>query len=234
MSKLAVFFPGIGYTADRPLLHFSRRIAAVQGYEIRIMDYKGFPSKVKGDRKRMEESFDIALGQAREMLSGVDLEEYEDILFIGKSIGTIVAAKIASESPAKERIRMILYTPLDDTFTFISTPADGNSASLNKSPDGRIASLDKSPDGKIASFDKSPDGRIASFGKAIAFTGDDDPWVGREKSRISALCQARGIPCTVIPQANHSLESGDVFSDLKELYRIMEETERFIVGANGE
>ena len=218
MSKLAVFFPGIGYTADRPLLHFSRRIAAAQGYEIRIMDYKGFPSKVKGDRKRMEESFDIALGQAREMLSGVDLEEYEDILFIGKSIGTIVAAKIASESPAKERIRMILYTPLDDTFTFISTPADGNSASLNKSPDGRIASLDKSPDGKIA-----------SFGKAIAFTGDDDPWVGREKSRISALCEARGIPCTVIPQANHSLESGDVFSDLKELYRIMETTERFIV-----
>ena len=212
MSKLAVFFPGIGYTADRPLLHFSRRIAAAQGYEIRIMDYKGFPSKVKGDRKRMEESFDIALGQAREMLSGVDLEEYEDILFIGKSIGTIVAAKIASESPAKERIRMILYTPLDDTFTFISTPADGNSASLNKSPDGRIA----------------------SFGKAIAFTGDDDPWVGREKSRISALCQERGIPCTVIPQANHSLESGDVFSDLKELYRIMEETEKFIVGANGE
>ena len=130
---------------------------------------------------------------------------------------------------------MILYTPLDDTFTFISTPADGNSASLNKSPDGRIASLDKSPDGKIASFDKSPDGRIASFGKkAIAFTGDDDPWVGREKSRISALCQARGIPCTVIPKTNHSLESGDVFSDLKELYRIMEETERFIVGANGE
>ena len=213
MSRLAVFFPGIGYTADRPLLHFSRRIAAAHGYEIRIMDYKGFPSKVKGDRKRMEESFDIALGQAREMLSGVDLAEYEDILFIGKSIGTIVAAKIASESPEKDRIRMILYTPLDDTFTFISTPAEGTYASLNKSPDGTIA----------------PD-----FGKAIAFTGDDDPWVGREKSRISALCKERGIPCTVIPRTNHSLESGDVFSDLKELYRIMEETERFIVGPGEE
>ena len=202
MSRLAVFFPGIGYTADRPLLHFSRRIASAHGYEIRIMDYKGFPSKVKGDRKRMEESFDIALGQAREMLSGVDLAEYEDILFIGKSIGTIVAAKIASESPEKDRIRMILYTPLDDTFTFLDTP-----------PDGAVA----------------PD-----FGKAIAFTGDDDPWVGREKSRISALCQERGIPCTVIPRTNHSLESGDVFSDLKELYRIMEETERFVVGYSAE
>ena len=219
MSKLAVFFPGIGYTADRPLLHFSRRIAAAQGYEIRIMDYKGFPSKVKGDRKRMEESFDIALGQAREMLSGVDLEEYEDILFIGKSIGTIVAAKIASESPAKERIRMILYTPLDDTFTFITTPPEGTAAFLNTNADGTSASCNMNSGSKMT----------PSFVKAIAFTGDDDPWVGREKSRISALCEARGIPCTVIPQANHSLESGDVFSDLKELYRIMETTERFIV-----
>ena len=223
MSKLAVFFPGIGYTADRPLLHFSRRIAAAQGYEIRIMDYKGFPSKVKGDRKRMEESFDIALGQAREMLSGVDLEEYEDILFIGKSIGTIVAAKIASESPAKERIRMILYTPLDDTFTFLDTPPDG-AVAPSMASDSVSASLSAAPDGTI-----SP-----CFRKAIAFTGGDDPWVGREKSRISALCKERGIPCTVIPRTNHSLESGDVFSDLKELYRIMEETERFIVGPGEE
>ena len=187
MSRLAVIFPGIGYTADRPLLHFSRRIAAASGYEIRIMDYKGFPSKVKGDRKRMEESFGIALRQAEEMLSGVDLTEYEDILFIGKSIGTIVAAKIASESPEKDRIRLVLYTPLEDTFLF-------------------------------------------SFGKAIAFTGEDDPWVGREKSRIFALCEERGIPCSLLPDSNHSLESGDVFSDLKELYRIMEETERFVKG----
>lgn len=207
MSRLAVIFPGIGYTADRPLLHFSRRIAAAHGYEIRIMDYKGFPSKVKGDRKRMEESFDIALGQAREMLSGVDLAGYEDILFIGKSIGTIVAAKIASESPEKDRIRMILYTPLDDTFTFLDAPADDKSAFLGTSPDSTIASYS---------------------GKAIAFTGGDDPWVGREKSRISALCETRGIPCTVIPRTNHSLESDDVFSDLKELYRVMEKTERFI------
>ena len=42
MKKIAVFFPGIGYTADKPLLYFSRRIAAAHGYEIRIMNYTGF------------------------------------------------------------------------------------------------------------------------------------------------------------------------------------------------
>ena len=191
--KLAVIFPGIGYTADKPLLYFSRRIAVDCGYEIRIMDYKGFPPKVKGDRNRMEESFFIALRQAEEMLAGVDFTEYEDVVFIGKSIGTIVAAKIAadaasgtaSDSPAKARIRQVLYTPLEDTFRF-------------------------------------------PIGEAIAFTGDDDPWVGKENSRIPALCQERGIPCRLVPHANHSLESRDVFEDMKELRRVMKETEAFL------
>ena len=191
--KLAVIFPGIGYTADKPLLYFGRRIAVDCGYEIRIMDYKGFPPKVKGDRNRMEESFFIALRQAEEMLAGVDFTEYEDVVFIGKSIGTIVAAKIAadaasgtaSDSPAKARIRQVLYTPLEDTFRF-------------------------------------------PIGEAIAFTGDDDPWVGKENSRIPALCQERGIPCRLVPHANHSLESRDVFEDMKELRRVMKETEAFL------
>ena len=187
MSRLAVIFPGIGYTADKPLLYFCRRIAAGHGYEIRIMDYKGFPPKIAGDRKRMEESFSIALQQSLEMLSDVNLDDYEDILFVGKSIGTIAAAKLASESPRKDQIRLILFTPLADTFSF-------------------------------------------SFGKAIAFTGDDDPWVGKDKSPISGICEERGIPCSLIPCANHSLESKEVFADMKELYRIMKETERFICG----
>lgn len=185
MNKLAVIFPGIGYTADKPLLHYSRRIAADLGYEIRIMGYTGFPPKIRGDRNRMEQSFQVALEQSVEMLSDVDLSVYEDILFIGKSIGTIAAAKIASESQAKDRIRLVLYTPLEDTFSF-------------------------------------------DFGDAIVFTGDDDPWVGRDKSQILSICAKREIPCTLVPYANHSLETKDPFMDLKMLFRIMKETERFI------
>ena len=67
-----------------------------------------------------------------------------------------------------------------------------------------------------------------SFGKAIVFTGDDDPWVGKDKSPILGICEKRGIPCSLMAYANHSLESKDVFMDLKELYRIMKQTEIFI------
>ena len=108
--------------------------------------------------------FYIALKQSEEMLSEVNLPEYGNILFIGKSIGTIVAAKIASESTEKDHIRLILYTPLEDTFSF---PCED----------------------------------------AIVFIGDADPWVGGEKSLIFAICEDKGIPCTLIPGANHSLET---------------------------
>ena len=39
MSRIAVSFPGIGYNMDRPLPHFSRRLAAELGYEIKPITY---------------------------------------------------------------------------------------------------------------------------------------------------------------------------------------------------
>ena len=188
MSKLAVFFPGVGYTVDKPLLHYSRRIAADQGYKIRLLPYAGFPEKIKGDRAKMVESFKLALQQAEDMLSDEDLAVYEDVLFVGKSVGTIVASKIAAESPEADKIRMILYTPLEDTFTFLKDTAE-----------------------------------------CIMFTGAADPWVGGENSRIPELCSKRGIPCHIIPEADHSLESGDLYKDLQNLQQIMRATEEFIV-----
>ena len=187
LRKLAVLFPGIGYTVDRPLLHFSRRIAADLGYEIKPLSYTGFPRNVRGDRQKMAECYYIALTQAREMLSNTDLEPYDDILFIGKSVGTIVATTLAAESPVKARIRQVIYTPLEETFSF-------------------------------------------PIPSAVVFTGSADPWVGERDSRIPALCAEQGIPCFVIPNGNHSLESGSWRNDLENLHMILTETERFIRG----
>ena len=57
MKRLAVFFPGIGYTVDKPLMHYSRRLAEKLGFEICLLPYSGFPKKVKGDKARMRESY---------------------------------------------------------------------------------------------------------------------------------------------------------------------------------
>lgn len=123
MSKLAIFFPGIGYTVDKPLMYYSRKLASSAGYEIRLLPYKDFPSKVQGDKARMVESFEIALAQTREMLADVNYMDYEEVLFVGKSIGTIVAAKLAQDYEMKnemKNIRMVLYTPLEETLNYLA------------------------------------------------------------------------------------------------------------------
>ena len=132
---------------------------------------------------KMHACLEIACAQADEMLKSVDWSAYNSILFVGKSIGTVVAAEIADHSPASERIHFVLYTPLEDTFAF-------------------------------------------PIGNAVVFTGTADPWVGDHA--VSELCRQKEIPCHVIADANHSLETGNVQEDIENLGKIMKKTGKFI------
>lgn len=190
MKKLAVFFPGIGYTADKPLLYYSRKLAAELSYEVLTLSYGGFPKKPKGDPEKLKACFRLAADQAAEQLEEVRWKHYDEIVFVAKSIGTAVAADLAAKCPVKERIRFVLYTPVEELFSF-------------------------------------------PLGEAVAFTGGADPWVGGAESRVPALCRERGIPCLLIPGANHSLETGDLHTDLQTIIAVMESTGRFLRGGNG-
>ena len=118
LKKLAVICPGIGYTEDKPLLYHSRRIAEAHGYEILTIRYSGLPKKVRGDRKKMEKSYTLALEQTADALSELKTEDYDEILFIGKSIGTAVAAAAAEKLYKAAKTRFLLFTPLEQTFSF--------------------------------------------------------------------------------------------------------------------
>ena len=115
MKKLAVIFPGIGYHCDKPLLYYSKKIAAECGYEIIEVNYTGFPGKVKGDKAKMRESFEMALSQAEDILADVDFDG-SDLLFIAKSVGTVVSGAYAKRHALKPRF--ILYTPVEATFEY--------------------------------------------------------------------------------------------------------------------
>ena len=116
-ERLAVLFPGIGYHCDKPLLYYSARLAKAAGYEVMPVPYAGFPEKVRGDVQKMRLCLDIAWAQAEEMLSLIRWADRGDILFIGKSIGTIVASRYALERGLAAR--HVLLTPLEETFRFV-------------------------------------------------------------------------------------------------------------------
>ena len=178
---IAVLFPGIGYTNDRSLLYFSGRLAEKEGYELLRINYKGFPKGIKGDKDKMREAFFLARGQALEQFDGIHWNEYEDVLFISKSIGTVVALSIAKDMGLK--VRSVVFTPLAETFLYLENDA-------------------------------------------VVFHGTADPWAKTED--IVKGCSNGKTTLYITENANHSLETGEVFTDLKNLEEVMARVRDFI------
>lgn len=179
-KKIACLFPGIGYTCDKPLLYYSWKLLKGIGWEIVPVQYSGFPDKVKGDPEKMKLCADMALEQTDKILSDIDWKEYGEILFIGKSVGTVVCSAYAASHGIG--CRRILFTPVEATFGF-------------------------------------------DCGEAIAFHGTGDPWA--ETKVIREKCKELGIPLYETEGANHSLETGDVEKDIKEIRKVMKVVREF-------
>lgn len=128
-TKLAVLFPGIGYTNTKPLMYYAGKLAAREGYRVLPVNYNGFPRDVKGDPVKMQVCFVSAYEQAEEALGHIRWAECPDVLFIGKSIGTVVAARYARER--RVPARQILLTPLVETLRFV----DGSAVAFHGTAD---------------------------------------------------------------------------------------------------
>lgn len=63
-------------------------------------------------------------------------------------------------------------------------------------------------------------------GDGVVFHGTKDPWV--ETDIVAKACEEKGLPLFLTENANHSLETGEVAEDLRNLAFIMEETRRYL------
>ena len=102
MKKLIVLFPGIRYSVDMPLLYYARLKYEEKGYESIAINYDN----------------SYALNQ----LENIDFSQYEDIIFVSKSMGTVVAGWL--EEKLKIKVRHIYLTPLEATLPYIRKEKD--------------------------------------------------------------------------------------------------------------
>lgn len=122
MKQIAVFFPGIGYHCDKPLLYFSQRIAQEAGYqEVIPLRYHCPASDIRGNLEKMREAGLALFAQTEEALKDIPWSQYGDILFVSKSVGTAIAAAYARKH--KLECRNIFYTPV--ALTFAESPRNG-------------------------------------------------------------------------------------------------------------
>ena len=118
-KKIAIIFPGMGYHSDKPLLYFSKKLARENGYELIEVNYE-FPYKAReimNDKVKMKEAFEIAADQIKEKLGEISFTTYSDVVFIGKSIGTALAAYY--DRQLQVGARHLVFTPVPQTFEML-------------------------------------------------------------------------------------------------------------------
>ena len=113
-NKLCVLFPGRNYSCDKPLLYYAGRVFGTRGYEVVNLDYN---PTLKGDKNNIPSLIEQAWAFTKEVLDKTDFSEYEDVVFVSKSIGTAVAGKAAAEF--YKRVRHIYLTPVAEALVYM-------------------------------------------------------------------------------------------------------------------
>lgn len=114
--KICVLFPGVGYHCDKPLLYYSGKLAAQDGYEVVKLNFSGFQKGIRGSSEKVGSAADAALSMVEKQLAETDFSVYDEAVFIGKSIGTV--ACLAYRQKYGIKAKCILLTPLEQTFEY--------------------------------------------------------------------------------------------------------------------
>lgn len=113
MRKIAVIFPGVGYKKDRPLLYYAAKIASSRGYELRFVDFSEIEwSKEKlKDQGFLVKTLEKCLQITEKTLEDTGDLSGDEVVFISKSIGTVVA--VAYEKKKSLCVKQICFSPLE-------------------------------------------------------------------------------------------------------------------------
>ncbi len=181
MKKTAVIFPGVGYTKDRPLLYYAGKIAVKCGYELHSVDFSGIDwSKEKlKDRDFLEETLKICLDRTEKALSDIDVRS-SDMVFISKSIGTVVATAYAKERQLD--VLQICFSPLELIKDYVDS--------------------------------------------AVLFCADADPYA--PFTELCRIAEEKDLTMHRIEGGNHSLETGDVLTDIGNLRNMMDSVSKLL------
>ncbi len=112
--KLVVCFPGIGYHCDKPLLYYSRRLARADR-EV-LVQYAYQKPGLRGNPAALRTALYALYAQAEPQLADLAWADYDEVVFLAKSIGTAVAAAYAQRHGIA--CKLVLYTPLEMTYDF--------------------------------------------------------------------------------------------------------------------
>lgn len=134
-KKIVVSFPG-GRGSEIPLLYFGAKHYEDLGYE------KVFVNNPILQDVSYEVLLNALVENAKTVIEILNLREYDDIVFVAKSIGTVVACKIKEIYHLDAKL--VLFTPIEDTLKYIKEDNDILLVSLGTKDRGMESNIVKS------------------------------------------------------------------------------------------
>ena len=113
---IAVCFPGTGFTCKEALFERLASEYSARGYEIVKLDFSHIPFR---EIETLEEAVAIAQRAVKRQLSHIVFGDYADIVFVSKSLGTILAAQYERDKGLLPR--HLFLTPLNKTLMLLRT-----------------------------------------------------------------------------------------------------------------
>ena len=113
-TGIAVCFPGTGFTCKEALFERLASDFFARGYEIVRLDFSHIPFR---EIETLEEAVALAQRAVKRQLMHIAFSEYEDVVFISKSLGTILAAQYERDNDLSPR--QLYLTPLNKTLMLI-------------------------------------------------------------------------------------------------------------------
>jgi phosphoglycolate phosphatase len=115
-QKLCVVFPGRRYSCDRSLLYYPSCYLQRRGFEMIYLHYDA--DRETKDMIPLSENFAAAYKETEKVLADIDFAKYDEIIFLSKSLGTVVASQYGADHHI-DHLTHIYFTPVDRMLPFI-------------------------------------------------------------------------------------------------------------------
>ncbi len=110
-DNLALIYPGLRYNCDKPLLYYTTQILLQNGYDV-LQLRADYSTREFKDLSKAEQTIQLIEDGKALLNSGLQTKSYNDILFAGKSLGTLIMAFILNENRELFNAKTIWLTPL--------------------------------------------------------------------------------------------------------------------------
>ena len=110
-KKIALIYPGLRYSCDKPLLHYTTEILLARGYDV-LQLWTDYDNPEFQGSSQAEQTVQLIEDGRALLQAGIQSSSYTDLILVGKSLGTLTMAFILSEEVNFPELKTIWLTPL--------------------------------------------------------------------------------------------------------------------------